>query len=44
MKELNKLIVEDFIENKDEDKNDLEIMLKKNLSLFQNMILYQIIF
>ena len=29
MKELNKLIIEDFIENKDEDKNDLEIINAK---------------
>ena len=29
MKELNKLIIEDFIENKDEDQNDLEIINAK---------------
>ena len=29
MKELNKLIIKDFIENKDEDKNDLEIINAK---------------
>ena len=29
MKELNKLIIEDLIENKDEDKNDLEIINAK---------------
>ena len=46
MKELNKLIIKDFIENKDEDKNDLEIInAKKEFeSLFQNMRIYQIIF
>ena len=29
MKEMNKLIIEDFNENKDEDKNDLEIINAK---------------
>ena len=29
MKELNKLIIKDFIENTDEDKNDLEIINAK---------------
>ena len=29
MKEMNKLIIEDFNENKDEDKNDLEIIHAK---------------